>query len=515
MNSPSDPKTTGREEEQCKSETDVWGGIEQADSSEEATLLLQEDMDGEPSVSIRRHFGGGNPPLSKSVEDAAEVPLVKPACRRYNLTPLVKPREHDNIKIHPRAYIIKPVEPVREVVPPNWDAIHFPKSKPDQVMLPATKETDAIPSPESKHVEEKPEQAPAQTSNQDSAECVVVQDASRICVPDSISHRASLFVHDRAEKDKYAKDDLLSAAHKFALSEFEGTIDGSKLMSRSGTAAWSIYRPRPMSPVFPDEVRVRRPWLRQYQASLIGFRTDQFAHSLFDAKGIIHNVNNAICMADRNAYFTDIFFQKRYFSATSHVDRQVTFYSPNSLLESWNQFVYNYNISPNTWMESLLKVKQNFLAYSLEGAKMSVHLQCREEEYDCAVTNEQDCPMCYKGDPKMPYIMRRGVIDGFLERKQRAPSNKLKVLIMNLDTMFMLSHPPSMELVGDGEDIIDSLTRDEETNRAQLTATQANLKASQLALTCKKMEAQINILLKWKQEAEETLSVVRERKRKG
>ncbi|KAG1686377.1 hypothetical protein DVH05_006681 [Phytophthora capsici] len=150
------------------------------------------------------------------------------------------------------------------------------------------------------------------------------------------------------------------------------------------------------------------PWLDDFHPWMIGYRSSD-GTTLFDCRQLRH-----IAVPpgkSREAYFVDLFFQKRYFEAqkSSSFDPAKRS-SPNALAEAWASFVKAMSTSSasEAWIARLEKTRQKFFAYNIEGAKIEIHQRSIFEKVPCCIRREQKCPMCYADSARAPSRTRSG-----------------------------------------------------------------------------------------------------------
>lgn len=167
--------------------------------------------------------------------------------------------------------------------------------------------------------------------------------------------------------------------------------------------------------------------MHDYQAGLTGYKINHDSHPLFDSSAIIHSDDSEFYNANRDHFFIDLFFQKRFFKAENDEERYAKS-TPDALSQSWTTFVDNYNDCKSFWMMNLAKISGKYLNHSIDGNKMRIHKKCIEEDLPCAIPKTANCPMCYSQSRKMPQIAR---IDP--DEQYFVMSTKLRLMIIDFD----------------------------------------------------------------------------------
>jgi hypothetical protein len=155
-----------------------------------------------------------------------------------------------------------------------------------------------------------------------------------------------------------------------------------------------------------DITRHRYPWLSGYHPWLVGFTVPSLAYALFDTSKIVDpfraTMYPVFLEVEMKEYYINLFFQWRYYSAMGEPKPLM----PTSLCHAWNQFVDSFTANPRAWKARLENKRERFFINSTIGIKMQIHLMCAESNYQCAVLEEQDCPMCYNYTKKMSSDLR-------------------------------------------------------------------------------------------------------------
>jgi FtsZ-binding cell division protein ZapB len=160
----------------------------------------------------------------------------------------------------------------------------------------------------------------------------------------------------------------------------------------------------------------RLPWMVDYHPWMTGFRANG-TPPLFNCSSL-RDIEVPYQHRDaRDAYFIDMFFQKRYFKTPSR-----TRSSPKALAQSWAQFIDSMTINPSRWINALVERRTQYLKYSLDGMKIDIHQLSMASNSACCVQREHDCPMCYPDSPKTSMVARYqmdGAIPTALQLKLR------------------------------------------------------------------------------------------------
>ncbi|KAF1313671.1 hypothetical protein FI667_g17127, partial [Globisporangium splendens] len=153
-----------------------------------------------------------------------------------------------------------------------------------------------------------------------------------------------------------------------------------------------------------DITRHRYPWLNEYNPWLVGFRAPGLPYALFDTPVIVDQppICPMFVEVEMKEYYINLFFQWRYYSAMGEPKTLM----PTSLCHAWNLFVDSFTANPRAWKARLENKRERFFINSTIGIKVQIHLMCAERNYQCAVLEEQDCPMCYSYTKKMSSDLR-------------------------------------------------------------------------------------------------------------
>ena len=160
-----------------------------------------------------------------------------------------------------------------------------------------------------------------------------------------------------------------------------------------------------------------RVWTHDYRPTLKGYHNNniEYPYPLFDCSAITFTIDDESFRQEREEYLIDLFFQKRYYVASSDKARSVKS-TPDQLLASWNDFVRNISDPNMMWMKYLKTAKDKFLKHSFLGLMIKTHLACLDEHIECRVKSEYKCPMCYEARQFVRIS------------DQREPSTKVKLL---------------------------------------------------------------------------------------